>query len=398
MTVNVLNFVFHVLNVRLLNVLDYGMLASLFAASTMVSVPSAAINQVIVRYAAEFHALNDRDHLRALAGRTLLLTSVISAVIMFAALTFQHAIAEYLRIAPRDSYLIPVTGVVACVNFILPAVRGILQGKHDFSRYSLSLIIEVVGKVALGVGLVVAGYRLTGAVSGFAGAAVIGLVYTFFAAGGWPKNAFSIPFRVDVRKLAQTSGGITLATMTLGVMGAVDVVLVKHFFEPQTAGVYAAIALVGKPLMFIVGFVPTVLFPVAAAKVARNESPTGVFRQASAITLTLCATGLLLLLLEPKLVVHIMAGAKYVASASGHVFAYGIIMALYGFLQVIVNYKLGLNRYDFILPLLFAAFGEIVAISLFHSSLTGVIHILIVGHTIAVLGSLYNIGTAHARA
>lgn len=397
MAVNVLNFVFHVLNVRLLSVLDYGMLASLFAASTIVSVPSATLNQIIVRYGAEFHALGDQEHLRALRARALLVTAGGAAAIMIGAIAFRAHIAVYLRIAPAESYLIPVTAVVACVNFVLPAVRGILQGVHDFGRYSISLIVEASGKMLLGVGLVYAGFALAGALGGYAVASIIGLLYTYFAVGGWPKGGFSVPLKIDIRRLARTSGGITAATICLGVMGAIDLVLVKHFFDPRTAGAYAAISLVGKPLMFVVGFIPAVLFPVAAAKVARNESPIGVLKQATLITGLLCTAGLLVLLLQPRLVTDIMAGGKYVSLAAGHVFSYGIVMALYGFLQVLANYKMGLNRYDFILPLSFAAIGEIAAISLYHPDITAVIHILLIGHTIAVLGSLYRIGSLQPR-
>jgi O-antigen/teichoic acid export membrane protein len=389
MIVNVLNFVFHVLNVRLLSISDYGSLASLFAASTVISIPSAAVNLVVVRYAAEFHALGDRDHLAALTARAMVMTASVSAAIVAGAWIFREPLAGFLHI--DQSALIVVTSVIGAINFALPSVRGILQGIHDFARYSISTIVEVGGKLVLGVGLVFLGFHLAGAVGGYALASVIGFAYTFFAIGGWPANGLRIPFHIDLRRLYETSSGVTLATLALGLMGSIDVVLVKHFFSPQDAGVYAAIALVGKPLMFIVGFVPTVLFPIAAAKVARNESPLGTLKQAFAITALLCGVGLVALRLEPVLAVRVMAGSMYVVRASPHVFAYAGVMTMYGLIQVVVNYKLGLNRYDFLIPLVAASLFEIIAIAAYHPSIDAVIRILAIGHGAALLMSLYRV-------
>jgi hypothetical protein len=89
-------------------------------------------------------------------------------------------------------------------------------------------------------------------------------------------------------------------------------------------------------------------------------------------------------------VITTLAGGSF-APAAPYVFSYGLAMVLLAGINVIVMYKIGIHRFDFVLPLGLCAVGEVVGISVHHASLGDVIGVLITGNTLALLASSYRV-------
>jgi len=384
--VNVFNYAFHFLISRRLGVTDYGTLYSLFAVLSLLGVPTSVLTMVVVRYAAEFRAVADAAHLRALSRWVFLRTAVLGVGIVALGALFAVPIAGYLRI--DDPRLVFLTSVILAFSVILPSVRGILQGTEDFGRYSASNIIEGALKASLGVGLASIGLRVSGALFGCMLAIVIALVYTLIAVRRHFGSAAPQPLHLDVGRLVRTSTGVTAAAVTLAGLGFLDVLLVKHYFPQREAGLYSAVSLVGKVLLFVVGFVPTIVLPKVTARAARGQSPVPVIVQASLCIGVICGGGLLVLAIAPGLVVRLMVGTAYLAAAP-LVFPYGCAMTLLGATSAVVAYRVGLHRFDFVTPLFAVVVVEVVAISFLHTSLTQIISILLVSNALALMASLY---------
>jgi hypothetical protein len=153
---------------------------------------------------------------------------------------------------------------------------------------------------------------------------------------------------------------------------------------------YGALSLSGKILLFLVGFVPTVVLPKATRQALSGVSPTGVFLQALGLSLALSSAGLVLYYFFPALVVTTLAGSSF-APAAPYVFVYGIAMVLLAGLNLVVTYKIGIHRFDFIVPLALCAIGEIVGISFYHRSLSDVIDVLLIGNGLALVACAYRV-------
>ena len=97
---NVLNFLFHVLVSRRVGVAPYGELNALLAGLTILSVPALILTTIVVKYAAEFHAVDDVPRLRALALRVG--TRLGLAALLLVPLAALSAIST-LRRSPRSS-------------------------------------------------------------------------------------------------------------------------------------------------------------------------------------------------------------------------------------------------------------------------------------------------------
>jgi len=387
MTVNALNYILHVLLTRRLGVDSYGELYALLAALTLFSVPTTVFTMIVVRYAAEFHALGDVARLGALSRWILRRTVLVALALIVLGALLQAPIGAYLRLHDPRSVLF--TAFVLAFSVVGPVIRGVLQGIQAFREFAFSTLIEGFGRVLLGVGLVYAGFGVNGALAGQACAILVALAYTWFVLRrNFPSAADEL--RIDLRRLAQTTTGVATAMLALSILNSSDLLLVKHFFSPYDAGLYSAVSLVGKVLLFVVGFIPTIVLPKATARVTRGESPVGVLVQAAVAIAILCCGGLAVLYFEPALAVRIMSGRDFLEAAP-YVFSYGFAMATLGALTAVVNYKIGLHRFDFLAPVILIALLEPLVISIFHATLWQVVRIVLIGNVAALCMSLYRL-------
>jgi len=167
--------------------------------------------------------------------------------------------------------------------------------------------------------------------------------------------------------------------------------LVKHYFSGSEAGIYGATSVVARMLFFLVAFIPQVLLPKAISRAVSGRSPRRLLAYAAGLTALLSALGLLIFALFSRLLITMMASAQF-APASAYVFRYGIAMTILAALTLVTTYKIGLHRFDFVLPLAAGVVGEIIAISFLHATLLQVITVVTIGHSAVLLASLYRIG------
>jgi O-antigen/teichoic acid export membrane protein len=386
--VNALGYAFHFAISRRIGVEQYGVLSALNAALSIGLVISQIVSTVVVKYAAEFRAAGDEARLCSLTHRLMRFGAIAAVVVIAAGLAATKPIAAFLQIGNLLAVALWVT--IIGLGMWTPVLRSIFQGVEDFGVYAISIVVESLGKALLGIGLVYAGFGVDGAFAGWALGSAIALTYTAWAALRRFGKIPDAPLFIDFRRLALTMTNVSIATILLTSLAYSDVVVVKHFADPTTAGLYGALSLAGKILFFVVGFVPTIVLPKASRIALSGQSPVGVFLQALVVIIAISGTGLAAYYFFPRLVVTMLAGAAF-APAAPYVFSYGLAMVLLAGINVIVMYKIGIHRFDFVLPLAVCAIGEIVGISVHHASLGDVIGVLISGNAVALLASSYRV-------
>jgi len=388
MLVNVLGYAFHFAISRRIGVEQYGVLSALNAAFMISTVIGVIGSTVVVKYAAEFRALDDRAHLAALVRNLTIYGLAAAALVTVAGIALAPLVAVYLKIANVTA--VALTMVVIGAGVATPTLRGVLAGTEDFTRYSISVVIESALKALFGIGLVYAGFGVEGAFGGWACGSVAGLAYTAIVLARRFRRVPGATLYVDFRRLAVTMTNVALAALLTTSISYSDVIVVKHFADPATAGLYGALSLSGKILLFLVSFIPTILLPKATRQAIGGTSPVRVFLQALALSVAMSSAGLVVYYFFPALVVTTLAGGSF-APAAPYVFGYGFAMVLLAGLNVVVMYKIGIHRFDFIVPLAICAIGEIVGISVHHRSLADVISVLVAGNGLALLGAAYRV-------
>lgn len=391
--VNVLNFAFHVLVSRRLGVDAYGTLNALIAGFTMLAVPSAIATTIVVKYAAEFRAVGDFARLRAL---TLRILSVLG-------LTALGVFALGSLLAPLFAGFFHVDGIapvvltvgVLSLNVVVPVLRGVFQGVEDFRAFAISVLIETVAKLVLAFAFTAWGLGLDGALAAWLLGALASFIWTAAVLVNAYRHEDAAPLRLDYERLARTSAAVAVATLCIASLSYSDVVIVKHVFDSRTAGLYAAAALAGKILFWLVAFVPTILLPRAIHRAATGKPVIGVLLQAMAVIAVFAGSGLLLFAFAARAVVGALFGAAYLGAAP-LLFPYGIATTLLAILNTVSVYKIGVHRFGFVIPLAVVALIELIAVALFHESAFQVIRIVIAGDAAGLVVVL--VATPESRA
>jgi O-antigen/teichoic acid export membrane protein len=381
MVLNICGFIAHAVASRELGVTVYGGLYALISAATICALPAAFVGPVVAQLAAEFRALHDDGHLRGLTeevadgfARLGLLYMVIAA---FAAIPF----ARFLHVPIWSAQFV---GLLAGVSLYLSALRAVAQGTQDFMGYALSNSVEGIAKVC-GITLLIAvGFKLGGGIVGFFLGPLSALFYLALRLRRRYSAVRAHDVRYDWRRIINAGAGAAAATIAVTLMGSADVVLVKHFFSEHQAGLYAAASLGGKMLLYLVGFIPTVLLPQAADRHARGAQTREVLTSSLLMFAAVALCGLFIFRYFGVDVLHALVGRAFDAAAPLLV-AYGLAMVLLALTNALSYYGIATHRLAFTVPLLICTLGTLSAIAFIHPNLRTVVEILVVGNAVAAL-------------
>ena len=386
--INVFGYVFHFMLSRKLGVVRYGELSALNAAYMLSIVVPTIGSTIALKYAAGFHTAHDRERLAALTDRLLRSAGIGCVVALAILVAISGPVAAFLRVDDRAAVALAMTTIA--LSMAVGTIRGLYQGEEDFNGYAISLVLESLLKMVLGIGLVYAGFGVVGAFGGWALGSLIAFAYSALALASKVRGVKRAPLAIDASVLARTMAGVVSATVLLSIVQNADLIVVKHVADPTTAGLYGALSLAGKILLFLVAFVPLVVLPKATRLALAGKPPGGILLQALGVSLAMSVPGLLFYYAEPRFVITLLAGNAFAAGAP-YVASYGFAMVELAILSVLVSYKIGIHRFDFVVPLGACALGEVVGIALYHRTLDDVIHVLIVGNFIAAACSAWRV-------
>jgi O-antigen/teichoic acid export membrane protein len=270
-----INLGYNILVARFLGASGYGHVAVVYTMLTIASAVTLSFQIVSAKVVAQQASSAES---RAAAYR-FLHRSAWSCGLFVACLlvVFRQSVADYLRLP--SPLLVVLLAVGAAFYVPLGSRRGYILGACGFKKLASSLILEAGTRLIGSLVAVFLGFGVTGVIAANAAAeaiawAVIPPART--ASGKNPLGGF-LALRELLQALVFFSGQVLINNS--------DIVLVKHFFAPATAGLYAAIALVGRVIFSFSAAIMNGMFPVVAG--ARHEERKN---------LSLIATSLLLVL------------------------------------------------------------------------------------------------------
>jgi O-antigen/teichoic acid export membrane protein len=380
-------FIYHFFLSRQLGVRSYGSLSSLISLLIIAAVPAGIAGTVIMKYIAEFRAVEDFTKMRLFAIGALKIGGAAGLVACLGFLLFAGQIAAYLNLP--DDFVVKLTGLALGLSLVLPLLRAILQGMQDYAKLAISATIDALGRAVLGIAFVRAGFGLDGAVGGIALATAISLLYTLVVVMRplSDARASSDVIHIDLRRLLQSGTGVALGSIFMTILGYVDVPLVKHFLSAEEAGLFGATSLAGKVVLYAAGFVPMLVIPKAASRLVRGEPTPIVWMTALTATFAIVLPALAILALVPGVVLRVLTGSAFVAAAP-LLLTYGAAMGLLAGSTGLVAYNVAVHRFHYLFPIGLAALGELAGIQLFHQSLSQVLDIILAANAVGFLGTL----------
>jgi O-antigen/teichoic acid export membrane protein len=384
MMLSVGGFAFHAIASRKLGVSDYGALYALISLYSLAIVPIGLFSPVVTKYAAEFGALHDDSHVRGLIDLVVRGFAFFGLAYIVAAVAFAVPLGAFLKI---PGWEIPVVGGMCAIGVLSVALRAVAQGVHDYRAYGLSMASEGIGKVIVLAIFAILGLTIFRGTLAF----LIGMgAGACFAAAPLVRRysaVVSSPIVLDWKRIFATTIASTSVTLTMTLMGFGDVIIVKHFFPSDQAGLYSAVSLCAKILFYFVGFVPAILIPQATHRHARGERTRRTLWAAVIFVSVVSLAGVVFYRFFGYIVLHALVGKAFDGGLP-LLPTYAGAMAFLAITTTLGAYAMATHRLAFIAPLLIATVGTLGAIALVHPSLAVVTQELLVGNAVmlAALG------------
>ena len=394
------SYLYHLLMGRMLGPVNYGVLTALISLLYIISIPALTLATTIVKFASVAKAKKNYAKVYFLFydfSRKLLVVSVI-IFILFA--FGSQVIAEFLQIPSRA--LIILTSSLFLISLLPTVNNGILQAFLNFPFLAANSIFGVILKLALAVGLVKLGFSVGGAMMAILISSLIIYLVSFFPLRFlWQykqslllRNKQSLLLRnkgkvakIDWSKITSYAAPVFLAVLGLTSLYTTDIILVKHFFPAFQAGLYAALAVMGKIIFFASNAVPMVMFPLVSERY-ENGGRYRPFLSQSLILVSGLSAGITgFYFLFPKFMINILYGPSFLAT-SPYLGLFGIFISLYTLSSVLTSFFLSIRKTRVAFFVLSAAITQIALIWLFHASILQVIQISILVTTLLLFSLL----------
>ncbi|MGA2911272.1 MAG: oligosaccharide flippase family protein [Candidatus Levyibacteriota bacterium] len=369
---NFLAFLYNVFLARTLAPVDYGVYVSLLSIITLLGVPVQSLNPIVVRFATEYFVKGEKEKEAKLYFKMTQSIILVSLLIFLGFIAFSGQISDFLHIN-NIWYVIMVGGIVSFL-YLSFVNNAFIQG---FLKFNFFAFINVTGsliKLLAGIVLVLLGMRVFGALGG-----IFLMTFGAFIIGFFPIRQVFARVRNNKEKIPLKE--ITLYALPTIVIifslisfTSTDVILIKHFFNPQDAAAYGGLSLLGKVIFYFTSMIPAVMFPLIIKRYNSGKKFNSLFYLGLLLVLipSVFITGFYFVF--PKFVIDLFFSGKatYMAIA-GYAGFFGIFLTLFSLINVCVNFFLSLNKTK-IAPLVVGASAlQIILICIFHSNFYQVI-------------------------
>jgi len=362
----VINLAYNVVVARYLGPQGYGQATAVYTLLVILSAVTLSFQIVSTKVVAQQNTAEGKAVVYRDLHRSAWVCSFLAAVLIF---EFRSQIANYLQL--QDTTLISFLALGTAFYIPLGSRRGYVQGIFGFYRLAINLAIE--GAVRLGGSylLIDLGYGVRGVVA--ANAAAIAVAYVVIAPGVRARIANPLNLWHALRETFQAI--VFFAGQVL--INNCDIVLVKHFFAPELAGIYAAVAMVGRVIFAFSSAVVNTTFPLVAGTHEEERKDLRVIATSLLIVLLIGSVVSIGLLIAPSWLWTALFGSHFrimgAYDISSLLALYAITTVIYSLSVVIITFEMSYKIANASWVQLAFSGALIAAICRFHASLPEVI-------------------------
>jgi len=363
---------------RILGPVTFGILGALFSVFYITSLFGQTLMETIATNIAEIKAKAGKPaaaaSFRVLAGK-LGIICLLPTIVLAAAC---QPIASFFHLETIMPVIILAFSLFTVL--ILSIILGFMQGFQEFLKLGITGYLTAQGlKLILGVTFVLIGWGLGGALGTLLASSAIAAVVGFIFIKKYMTSQ-SIDPAVKFPGTGRILGPAFVLAIFSSVPASVDVILVSHFFGGQDAGLYNAIATVGKVVFFLPLAVSFVLLPRATESHAVGRDTRHLLTQGLLVTLLLSGVASLIFWVFPNIIVLFFGDAYREA---GHLLGfYTTAMLVFSLNIVLIHYSLAIRKLWLMYQAALITLAEVAVIIFIHRSLAQIIWVLLIGNII----------------
>jgi O-antigen/teichoic acid export membrane protein len=303
--VSLANFGYNIGVARLLGPADFSHAAAAVTMLMLVSAITLAYQLVCTKLVAKSESVEAKAAVfQNLLKKSWWVGLGLGASMMLAS----SVLTSYLRLSSQ--WVIVLLAVGLSIYVPLGVKRGGLQGTCRFRGLSWNMAAEAMFKFLAAIVLIELGYGVLGAVAAISGSVIVAYLL--------PDAARELRGRAAAAEATPQGETVQAIVFFVGqvIISNIDILMVKHFFPPDLAGLYAAIALVGRLLYFGAWSIVSAMFPVSAESGEERQAP-GLLALPLLMVTAMSAGFVLLLAVFPEVVFRSLFGAHFTSAVQG---------------------------------------------------------------------------------
>lgn len=248
-----INLVYNIAVARFLGARGFGHATVVYTILTLLSALTLSFQIVSTKVVAQQPSDEGKAAVYRFFHRAAWGCGILVALLLF---IFQTPIASYLNLP--GSSLVALISIGAGFYVPLGVRRGYIQGTCGFRDLALNMVLEQAFRLGGSLAMIFAGTGVAGVIAANSAAEAVAYFSIRFTLHGHARNPL---LRSYVLRETSQATVFFAGQMLISNCG---IVLVNHFFDAREAGLYAAVAMVGRVIFSFSQAVVNSTFPLVA--------------------------------------------------------------------------------------------------------------------------------------
>lgn len=324
------NLLYNILIARMLGASGFGHASALYTLLMLIAAIPLSFQIITSKFIARHSEIFSQAQIYASLLRRAWQVGLGIALLLAAGSAY---LKSYFNLPAQHDLLL--LAIAAGVYTPLGVCRGRMQGCYKFRDLAINVVVEVAVKFVGALFFLHFGMGVTGVMT-----AVLLSIVAAYIAGKPRAPERAVPGLI---KIATFGEGMQAVLYFVGqvILSNLDILLVKHFFPPREAGIYAAVALVGRVVFMLSWSVVSSMFPVSAGYTQRQGGRSALYT-GLLISGTVTSVFIAAVALAPESVWTMLLGKPFLlnTSFSALLTEYAVMTGIYCIAVVVMMYEI----------------------------------------------------------
>jgi O-antigen/teichoic acid export membrane protein len=396
-SISFINYVYHPILGNLLPVAMFGEIETLFSLYNVFGIFLFAFTSVVIHVTANTPDESERNEFLATIGKTGI---SFSFIISFLGATLSPILKNIFHFSSATPFIV-FASLLPFATYVFFGT-AFFQGQKKVRPYAFTHALVSILKLILAVVTIFVGARVVGVMSAFLIAQIVGALYVSrvlkMKMQVFQKGSKLLPEeRKKLSREIKYGAMIFVANFSVILFCNGDILTVKYFFSPETAGFYSGVSAIGNIVYFATAPIAAMLLASVKLKNTKKENER-VLYLALVACLAFVGAAVLIFNFWHSIIITLLLGSKFNEFTS-LLRPISWIMALAALYNILLMYFLALRKKIVFLPAVASFLILLVLVIVRHETVLEVVYnfiiAIIAGMIISVALLLFDPGTKH---
>jgi len=328
---------------------------------------------------AKYSVLLENNSLSLFTRMITTYATVTGIIIGLIVLFFNQELQKIFHTSTTVMFVI--FGIGIPLYFVMSVNRGLFQGKNLLNKLATTYQTEMASRLLFTIIAVLLLPTVSPSIIVAAGI-TLSFVFGLFPFQKGISNSFQPAViqaseNIDKKSILSFFMLTAFYELTQIIINNSDIMLVKHYFDNEQAGLYASLALIGRVVYFVAWMFVMLLLPKVIQSKKEGKETQPILLKYVAYIVALSSGIVLGSFLFPQVVVNLMFGEAYLPIAF-LLWKYALATSIFAIANIFAYYFLSINQYIPVVVSGILGLTQIVLIVLFHNSLEQVVEMQII--------------------